>query len=186
MSRLISHVSPPARLTIFAVGVAAMTILAACGGDSPTSSAPAGGADASGAVVRTHAGPDGPMILVDSMGKTLYASDQEGPGDDIQCTGSCLGFWFPLTATSGNPRGVGVPAGKLGTLKRPDNGQTQVTFDGKPLYTFKLDTSAGMTKGDGFTDDFDGTTFDWHAATVDGLSTDAPDTGGTGGGGYGY
>jgi hypothetical protein len=60
------------------------------------------------------------------------------------------------------------------------------TFDGKPLYTFKLDTSSGMTKGDGLTDDFDATTFDWHAATVDGVSSESPDTGGGGGPRYDY
>ena len=43
-----------------------------------------------------------------------------------------------------------------------------------------------MTKGDGLSDDFDGTTFDWHAATVDGVSTEAPETGGAGGSGNDY
>ena len=42
------------------------------------------------------------------------------------------------------------------------------------------------TKGDGLTDDFDGTTFDWHAATVDGVSAESPDTGGGGGPRYDY
>jgi predicted lipoprotein with Yx(FWY)xxD motif len=186
MSLRTGHLLTPARLSLCAVGVAAMTLLAACGGSDATTSAPAAGTGGGDAVVRTDAGPDGRMILVDTEGKTLYASDQEGPGDAIQCTGSCLGFWFPLTVKGATPRGDGVPADKLGTTKRPDNGQTQVTFDGRPLYTFKLDTSSGMTKGDGLTDDFDGTTFDWHAATVDGVSSDAPDSGGAGGGGYGY
>jgi predicted lipoprotein with Yx(FWY)xxD motif len=173
------------RLSLFAIGVAAATLLAACGGSDATTAGPAAGSGGGDAVVRTHAGPDGRMILVDTEGKTLYASDQEGSGNAIQCTGSCLGFWFPLTAKSGSPHGDGIPAARLGTMKRPDNGQTQVTFDGKPLYTFKLDTSSGMTKGDGLTDDFDGATFDWHAATVDGVTLEAPDTGGAGGG-YGY
>jgi predicted lipoprotein with Yx(FWY)xxD motif len=186
MSLRTGHRLTPARLFLLAVGVAAATLLAACGGSDATTAAPAAGNGGGDAVVRTHAGPDGQLVLVDTEGKTLYASDQEGSGNAIQCTGSCLGFWFPLTVKRGSPRGDGIPAAKLGTMKRPDNGQTQVTFDGKPLYTFKLDTSSGMTKGDGLTDDFDGTTFDWHAATVDGVSSEAPDTGGAGGGGYGY
>ena len=165
MSLRTGHPLTPARLSLFVVGVAAATLLAACGGSDATTAAPAAGTGGD-AVVRTHAGSDGRLVLVDTEGKTLYASDQEGSGNAIQCTGSCLGFWSPLTVKSGSPRGDGIPAAKLGTMKRPDNGQTQVTFDGKPLYTFKLDTSSGMTKGDGLTDDFDGTTFDWHAATV--------------------
>lgn len=184
MSLRTGHLLTPARLSLCAVAVTAMTLLAACGGSDTTTAAPAaGGGDA---VVLTHAGQDGRTVLVDTKGRTLYAADQEGSGNGIQCTGSCLGFWFPLTVKDATPRGNGVPADKLGTTKRPDNGQTQVTFDGKPLYTFKLDTSSGMTEGDGLRDDFDGTTFDWHAATVDGASSDAPNTGGTGGGGYGY
>ncbi len=185
MSLRTYHPLTPARLLLFACGVAAATLLAACGGSDATTAAPAAGTGGD-AVVRTHAGPGGQMVLVDTEGKTLYASDQEGSGNPIRCTGSCLGFWFPLTVKSGSPQGDGIPAAKLGTMKRPDNGETQVTFEGKPLYTFKLDTSSGMTKGDGFTDDFDGKTFDWHAATVDGVSSETPDTGGAGGGGYGY
>jgi hypothetical protein len=42
------------------------------------------------------------------------------------------------------------------------------------------------TKGDGLTDDFDGTTFDWQTGTVDGVSTEAPDTGGAGSSGFDY
>jgi predicted lipoprotein with Yx(FWY)xxD motif len=172
-------------LSLFAAAAAALTVLAACGSDQPSGAGAAGGDGATHSVVRTQSRSGGAMVLVDRNGRTLYAADQEGAGKDIQCTGSCLGFWFPLTAGKGAVRGDGISADRLGTVQRPDNGATQVVFDGKPLYTFKLDTAAGMTKGDGFTDDFNGTTFDWHAATVDGLSTDSPGTEGDGSGGRG-
>jgi predicted lipoprotein with Yx(FWY)xxD motif len=126
------------------------------------------------------------MLLVDRNGRTLYAADQEGPGKRIRCTGGCLGFWFPLTVGDGAVRGTGVSADRLGTVHRPDNGATQVVFDGRPLYTFKLDTAAGMTKGEGLTDDFNGIAFDWHAATVDGSTNGSAGGQGSRGGGYGY
>ena len=172
-----------------ASAVAALSIvLTSCGGE-PANGANAGavGKDATRAVVRTESHAGGPMLLVDRTGRTLYAADQEGAGKTIKCTGSCVGFWLPLTATQPTVSGEGIAAGRLDTVERPDTGKMQVAFDGKPLYTFKLDTAAGMTKGDGITDSFNGTTFAWHAATLDGSSTQSPnaDTNGTPGR-YGY
>lgn len=39
-------------------------------------------------------------------------------------------------------------AGKLGTTKRKD-GQTEVTYDGHPLYYYAPDTAPGQTQGQG-------------------------------------
>jgi predicted lipoprotein with Yx(FWY)xxD motif len=171
-----------------ASAVAALSIvLTSCGGQQANgTNAGAVGKDATRAVVHTESHDGGPMLLVDRTGRTLYAANQEGSGKPIKCTGSCVGFWLPLTATRPAVRGEGIAADRLATVERPD-GKMQVAFDGKPLYTFKLDTAAGMTKGDGITDSFNGTTFAWHAATLDGPSNQSPnaDTNGTGGR-YGY
>ena len=45
-----------------------------------------------------------------------------------------------------------------------------MTFDGKPLYTFVQDTSPGQVTGNGFQDNFNGTTFTWTAATASGAA----------------
>jgi predicted lipoprotein with Yx(FWY)xxD motif len=184
---MFARTSKSTGLGLVATAITAIALLAACGGSS-TSTTPEGGNADSNALVQTRSDSGNRMLLVDAHGKTLYAADQD-LATDIKCTGSCLGFWFPLTTTgTAAATGDGVPAGKLGTVKRPDTGKMQVTFGGKPLYTFKLDGSAGSTKGDGFTDDFDGTTFDWHAVTVTGVSTGSPssDSDSGGHGGYGY
>ena len=52
---------------------------------------------------------------------------------------------------------------KLGVVKGP-GGKSQVTFGGKPLYTFVQD-SPGQPTGNGAMDSFDGTSFTWTAAT---------------------
>jgi predicted lipoprotein with Yx(FWY)xxD motif len=48
----------------------------------------------------------------------------------------------------------------LGTIRRP-GGQTQVTYRGRPLYTFNDDRRQGDVGGEGFVDV--GT---WHAVVV--------------------
>jgi predicted lipoprotein with Yx(FWY)xxD motif len=98
----------------------------------------------------------GKTVLTNVKGITLYSLSAETNGKFI-CKGSCLKDWHPLVVAAGvKPTG---PV-RLSTIKRPDNGQRQVTFDGRPLYTFDEDTKAGDAKGQGIKDV--GT---WHAAT---------------------
>lgn len=105
----------------------------------------------------------GKSVLVNAAGLTLYSLSAETHGRFV-CTGSCLSVWHPLVVAAGHK-----PTGSrgLGTIRRPD-GRTQVTFKGKPLYTFSGDHKRGQANGEGFKDV--GT---WHAATV-GSTTKAP------------
>lgn len=100
-------------------------------------------------------------VLTTLKGKTLYSLSVETKGKFI-CTGSCLASWTPLTL----PHGV-KPKGpvKLGTVKRPD-GKTQVTFKGRPLYSFNGDVKRGEANGEGIKDV--GT---WHAAKIGTVSS---------------
>jgi predicted lipoprotein with Yx(FWY)xxD motif len=97
----------------------------------------------------------GKKILTTLGGRTLYTLSAETGGTFI-CKAGCLATWHPLYVAAGvKPTG---PV-KLGTIKRPDNGRRQVTFRGRPLYTFDGDERAGDANGEGFKDV--GT---WHAA----------------------
>jgi predicted lipoprotein with Yx(FWY)xxD motif len=168
------------------VGVAgvALALLVGCGGGTGGSSAAGGGATVS---ARQISGVG--RTLVDSGGRTLYFAEQEADGQ-IKCVADCLRFWQPLTVSSGAAptAGAGV-AGMLATVSRPD-GSSQVTYNGKPLYTFLRDGGVGQAGGNGFKDSFGGVDFLWHAAAVSGPaspgsgSTPAPAN--TGGTGYGY
>ena len=103
-----------------------------------------------------HSQALGKTVLTANNGLTLYTLSAEKHGTFI-CKGSCLKDWHPLAVA----RGV-KPTGPvaLGTINRPDNGLRQVTFEGRPLYTFDDDSKKGDANGEGFKDV--GT---WHAAT---------------------
>ncbi len=86
-------------------------------------------------------------ILVDSEGMTLYyfQKDQKGSGKS-KCEGACAEAWPPLI-TEGEPEAMkGVKAAMLGTIERED-GTTQVTYAGWPLYTFVEDKKPGEDNG---------------------------------------
>lgn len=98
----------------------------------------------------------GKTILTTTKGRTLYSLSAETKGRFI-CTGTCLSIWHPLVVKAGvKPIG---PV-KLSTIERPD-GRTQVTYKGRPLYSFGGDTKAGQANGEGIKDV--GT---WHAAAI--------------------
>jgi len=40
-------------------------------------------------------------------------------------------------------------SGTFGTLTRADNGSTQITYNGLPLYYFASDSTPGKASGDG-------------------------------------
>src|SRR3954452_16563006 len=121
---------------------------------------------ASGTTTKTvktgHAG--GKTVLVNRAGRTLYSLSAETNGRFI-CTAACVSTWHPLTVARGQkPTG----AHSLGTIRRPE-GKTQVTYKGKPLYTFAGDQAAGDAEGEGFKD-----VGVWHAAVVGTSSGNAP------------
>jgi predicted lipoprotein with Yx(FWY)xxD motif len=144
-------------------------VLAACGSTATGGSASGShqGAASQGIVVSVRSLPGIGTVLVASSGRTLYSPQQEADGK-ILCTGSCLSFWFPVQVKAGT--GLRAPAsvtGKLGTIHRP-GGTTQLTINGRPLYTFRLDQAPGQSHGNGYTDHFGGVSFTWHAITTSG------------------
>jgi predicted lipoprotein with Yx(FWY)xxD motif len=170
------------RLTGMAGLVAVAALTAACGsGGSDGNDA---GAAVGGSLVSTSKDAGLGPILVDSAGKTLYFANGETQSS-VMCTGECLGFWTPLTVSGGAaPTASGDLTGDLTTFQRSD-GKTQVSYNGHPLYTFKLDKDAGQAEGNNFSDEFGGTKFDWHAIDTDGDAAKAS-AGSSSGGGYGY
>jgi predicted lipoprotein with Yx(FWY)xxD motif len=162
---------------IAAAGIAGGTAYAATSGQQT-----AGGTTVSTRTVRGLG-----TVLVNSSGRTLYFNTEELSGK-ILCTGACLGFWFPATTpSSAAPRLAVDLAGKLSTIRRPGTKEFQLAYQGKPLYTFRFDASAGQAKGNDFTDHFGSMTFHWHAVVTASTTgsktaptTSAPYSGSTG------
>ena len=90
-------------------------------------------------------------VLVDQKGLALYVDTANKPPKDWPCKGACLTVWPPLVLTKGQSKPV---AGKgvtgLGVVKGPSG--EQVTWHGKPLYTFVRD-SKGKVLGQGIVQD---------------------------------
>jgi predicted lipoprotein with Yx(FWY)xxD motif len=156
----------------------AAAVLAGCagytestGGAQPAPSKPA-------VMTRNLAGLG--TVLVNAAGKTIYSPEQEAHGR-ILCTGSCLSFWLPVTVKSAaGLHAAGGVAGTLGTIQRRDDGLTQVTYNGRPLYTFRLDHGSGQAHGSNFSDSFGGTSFTWQAVTARGAAGGAAPSSGPG------
>lgn len=115
-------------------------------------------ADADGATV-TVAATDLGDVLVDGDGMTLYMFEPDEQGDPT-CYDDCAAAWPPLLTDADPAAGEGADAGLLGTAER-DEGTTQVTYDGWPLYHWAGDEEPGDTNGQGVNDV-------WWVLTADG------------------
>jgi predicted lipoprotein with Yx(FWY)xxD motif len=83
--------------------------------------------------------------LTDGNGNSLYAYTADTTGTS-NCTGGCATAWPPLSGTA--TASGGAQSALVGSLTRSD-GSTQVSYAGRPLYSFVGDTSPGMTTGEG-------------------------------------
>jgi predicted lipoprotein with Yx(FWY)xxD motif len=156
------------RLITLGAAIAATVTIAACGGGSASRTAAAGAnPSAADTTVTVTQLPGVGRVLVDHSGKALYTPNVEASGK-IACDNACTAFWKPLTPAKGNPTGS-PNTGKLGVIKRPD-GTSQVTDNGRPLYTFSED-SPGKATGNGFSDEFNGRHFTWSVIRADGTTT---------------
>jgi predicted lipoprotein with Yx(FWY)xxD motif len=88
-------------------------------------------------VTITLAGSQFGEVLFDGDSRAIYLFDKE-KSSESECYGDCAVEWPPVL-TKGDPQAKGgVSGGKLGTTKR-DDGTTQVTYDGQPLYYYQDD-----------------------------------------------
>ena len=144
------------RVAELCLGVAALALaVAACSGSAsngtttPASAAASAAAPpATGQAITAQATSLG-VILVDGSGRTVYefANDTNGTS---ACVGACAANWPPVAAPSPLPTSLPGVTGQLGTITRQD-GSSQLTVAGHPLYTFAGDSAPGQTNGQGKT-----------------------------------
>ena len=84
-------------------------------------------------------------LLADSIGKTLYVFDLDQGKSIPTCTGDCAEVWPPYIIADNEVPALMPP---LGFIKR-GNGKPQLTYLGRPLYTYIFDRLQGDDKGDG-------------------------------------
>ena len=106
-------------------------------------------APASGAVVVGTATTSLGVVLVGPNGLTLYTRSGDS-ANTSSCTGGCIAAWPALTVPAGGTASAGTGVtGTVGTFTRTDDGTTQVTYKGLPLYFWKSDTKPGDVSGQG-------------------------------------
>ncbi|MDB5775222.1 MAG: hypothetical protein JWP38_1355 [Herbaspirillum sp.] len=83
-------------------------------------------------------------MLVTDTGMTVYTFDKDAADSrKSACSGACSDLWPAVVATGS------VPKPPYGVIKR-DDGTMQLTYKGKPLYTYASDKKAGDMGGDNF------------------------------------
>jgi predicted lipoprotein with Yx(FWY)xxD motif len=157
----------PLLTVALAVGAAALVLAACGGGDSDDNGNTTAAESGAGSDLVSVEDVDGTNVLTDSEGRTLYTADVEN--GKIRCTGACTSFWKPVEASADEAESASADLDlDLGVVDRPGGGR-QLTYKGLPLYSF-TEEGPGQLDGDGFVDDFDGTRFEWAAATTGGGS----------------
>jgi predicted lipoprotein with Yx(FWY)xxD motif len=115
------------------------------------------GAESGAAVLTVASAPKVGAILVDAQGFTVYDFHRDR-GAKSSCYGACAKVWPPVTTEGAPQSGEGASSSKLGTTKRED-GTMQVTYAGRPLYTYTSDQKPGEANGQ----DIDSFGAEWYA-----------------------
>jgi predicted lipoprotein with Yx(FWY)xxD motif len=107
-------------------------------------------AEAKAATVMVASSEQLGSFLVGPNGMTLYVFLKDTPNTS-NCYNACAQNWPPLLVEGTPIAGEGVDASLLGVTQRQD-GTTQVTYNGWPLYYFAGDGKPGDTNGQGVRD----------------------------------
>ncbi len=126
--------------------ISALALLAACGSSHNQQSqqqAQANTNTSSSTSAFMHSPTSAGTVLTTANGMTLYTYDKDTVGQS-SCYGDCAQYWHPYLSN-----GTSMPSGKMTLVTRTDGSQ-QWAYDGKPLYTFTQDTTAGQVNGNDF------------------------------------
>lgn len=129
---------------------ASPSVSASASASAPQSASASASASAGPVTVEAKSvGSIGTVLVAGSNGMTVYTftKDVKDSGKS-NCTGDCIKTWPALTvAAGGTPSGGSGVTGTLGTITRSDDGSSQVTYNGLPLYFFINDKAPGDANG---------------------------------------
>jgi predicted lipoprotein with Yx(FWY)xxD motif len=129
---------PVARWMVAAASVLAAVLVGVALGVTSPATTSAASSTAVLKVTTIH----GVKVLTNAKGYVLYWFAPDKPTMST-CYGTCAAYWPPVT---GHPMAAQGVTGTVGTIKRSD-GQTQVTYDHHPLYTYVGDSGPGQVTG---------------------------------------
>ncbi|QUQ69253.1 COG4315 family predicted lipoprotein [Kutzneria sp. CA-103260] len=101
--------------------------------------------------VQLAAGKAGDLspVITNGAHKVLYVFDKDEPNKS-NCTDQCKVTWPPVEVAKGGKVFIaGIAKSAVGFIKRPDDGNLQITLNGHPLYTFSKDVKPFDTNGEG-------------------------------------
>lgn len=128
------------RLAVITLASLTLVVAAGCNRAIPSSNGSPATVEADHSDIGTY--------LEDPAGHSLYLFDGDEKGESY-CNGACASVWPPYEANGAPMAGSGVDQSKLGTTTR-DDGTTQVTYNGEPLYYYAGDGSKpDATEGEG-------------------------------------
>jgi predicted lipoprotein with Yx(FWY)xxD motif len=105
-----------------------------------------------GVELNIAAPPGVAVFLVDEKGRAVYTLD-DASGGKASYTGDCVKNFTPVAGHSTAPSGdTSVKSSMTGSTTRSD-GSKQASYNGKPLYYYKGDSSMGDAKGQGMKED---------------------------------
>jgi predicted lipoprotein with Yx(FWY)xxD motif len=128
------------------LALAMLSLAAAAGGFGLSAEARAGqqaAKNGQASATLTVRGTKYGRILFDGRGRALYAFTRDRRGGRSQCYGACAKAWPVYFAKGRVVAGKGVRRALTGTTRRRD-GRRQVTYNGRPLYYYVGDKSAGQ------------------------------------------
>jgi predicted lipoprotein with Yx(FWY)xxD motif len=143
----------PVRIRAFAIAALFPLVLGACsddgdtgdGGTPSSAESPEPSEEPVDATIAVEDSDLGQIVVDGAEGRTLYVFLVD-EGTESTCYDDCESSWPPLTVDGEPAAGQGIDASLLGTTERED-GSTQVTLNGHPLYYFSGDATADDTNG---------------------------------------
>jgi len=85
------------------------------------------------------------LLLADSFSRTLYVFDADQGQAAPACNGACAELWPPYLITPQEAQGLVAPYGAIQRSSR----KSQLTYNGRPVYTYAPDRKVGDDQGDG-------------------------------------
>jgi predicted lipoprotein with Yx(FWY)xxD motif len=115
---------------------------------APSGTQPAAGTMPTAAAFTLMVGTNGTLgnYLTDQDGRSLYIFAND-TATTSNCNGACATLWPPLVGSAA--AGSGVTGSMIGTITRQD-GSSQVSYGGHPLYYFSQDVNPVDLKGQGY------------------------------------